>query len=82
MEALAVIWAPVRTLARVAEERRVLLGFIVTALYAVLSLVGSGLAVFGGFTRVQLQTGGQELPPGFNDVLPTIEVLTVIFAVV
>jgi hypothetical protein len=83
LEALAVIWAPVRVLARVAEERRVLLGFIVTALAAVVGLISAGLQVlFGGFTQAQFQSWGQEPPPGFNDLLPAIGVLTVILAVV
>lgn len=81
MEALAVIWAPVRTLARVAEEQRVLLGFGVVALYAALNLVGSGLAVFGGLTQAQFESGGTELPPGFENLPVFIEVFSLIFAV-
>ena len=81
MEALAVIWAPIRTLASVAEERRVLLGFVVTALYAALSLVGAGFAVLGGLTRAQFQQSGGP-PPGFNDLLPAFNVSIVVFAVV
>jgi hypothetical protein len=81
LEALAVIWTPVRTLASVAEERRVLLGFVVTALYAALSLVGAGLAVLGGLTQAQFkQSGGT--PSGFNDFLPAFNVSIVVFAVV
>lgn len=51
MEALAVIWAPVRTLASVAEDRRVLLGFIVLAISATLGLVFSTILVFSGYTK-------------------------------
>ena len=50
MDALAVIWAPVRSLARIAEERRVLLGFGVVALYAALQLVTGAVDVLGGVT--------------------------------
>lgn len=83
MEALAVIWAPARTLASVAEERRVLLGFVVTALYAALSLVDASVAVLGGLTQAQFQQpGGSEPPPGFNDLLAAFNVLIVVFAVV
>jgi Yip1 domain len=81
LETLAVIWAPARTLASVAEERRVLLGFVVTALYAALSLVGAGLAVFGGLTQAQFQQSGGP-PSRFNDFLPAFNVSIVVFAVV
>jgi hypothetical protein len=82
LEALAVIWAPVRTLMRVAEERRVLLGFSITALYAALGVGGAVLAVFGGLTQAQFQPGGQELPPELRDLLPVIGLLVVVWAVV
>lgn len=82
MDALAVIWAPVRTLARVAEERRVLLGFGVVALYAALGLVGGGLAIFGGLAQTQFQQpGGQPPPPGFEDLLAYVGVFSLILAV-
>lgn len=81
MEALAVIWAPVQTLARVAEERRVLLGFGVVVLYAALSLVSSGLAVLSGLTQPQLETGGAE-PPGLENFLVYFNVFYLILAVV
>ena len=55
MAALAVIWAPVRALARVAEERRLLLGFGVVALYAVLRLVVAVVDVLGGVTAGTFQ---------------------------
>ncbi len=50
MDVLAVIWAPVRSLSRVAEERRVLLGFGVVAIYATLQLVAGVVDVLGGVT--------------------------------
>ena len=83
MEALAVIWSPMSALARVAEERRVLLGFGVTALYAALSLIGASLAVFGGLTEAQFQQpGGPPAPPELVELLPAINVVSVVFAVV
>ncbi len=82
MGALAVIWAPVSTLARVAEERRVLLGFGVVALYAALGVVGSAIAVFGGLTQAQFQQpGAQPLPPGFEDLLDYIGAVSLVSAV-
>lgn len=82
MGALAVIWAPARTLSRVAEERRVLLGFGVVALYAALGLVGGGIAIFGGLTQAQFESGGAELPPGFEDFVAYAGVFALILAVV
>jgi hypothetical protein len=83
LEALAVIWAPVSTLARVAEGRRVLLGFGVVALYAVLGLAGSAIAVLGGLTQAQFQQpGAQPLPPGFEDFLDYFGVFSLILAVI
>jgi hypothetical protein len=80
--ALAVIWAPVSTLARVAEERRVLLGFGVVALYAALGVAGSAIAVFGGLTQAQFQQpGAQPLPPGFEDVLDYVGAVSLVSAV-
>ena len=55
MAALAVLWAPVRTLARVAEERRVLLAFGITPLYAALGLISNALVFLGGFTQARLE---------------------------
>jgi hypothetical protein len=46
-----VIWAPLRTLRRVAEERRALPGLGVVALNAALGLTLSGAFVLGGATR-------------------------------
>ena len=82
LEALAVIWAPMSTLARVAEERRVLLGFGVVALYAAVGLVGSVLAVFFFFPQMLPGLGAAaRLPPGFEDLLPFIEVFSLIYSV-
>ncbi len=50
MNALAVIWAPKRSLSLVAEERRVLLGFGVVAIYAALQLIAGVVDVLGGVT--------------------------------
>jgi hypothetical protein len=55
-----------------AAERRVLAGFVVTAVYAALSLAAAGVAVFGGVTRAQFR-GGPELP---SDLLEGIVVAT------
>lgn len=84
MGALAVIWAPISTLARVAEERRVLLGFGVVALYATLGLIGSGLTILSGSFQAQFEAGaqGQPLPPGFEDLPVYLEVFTLVSAVV
>lgn len=62
MEALAVVWSPVRTLRAAAEDRKVLPGFVVTAAYAVLGLAATVAAILGGVTRAQLE--GQSAPPG------------------
>ena len=83
MEALAVIWAPVSTLARVAEGRRVLLGFGVVALYAVLGLAGSAIAVMGGLTQAQFETGqAQPLLPGFEYFLDYVGIFSLVSAVI
>ena len=82
MIALAVLWAPVRTLSRVAEERRVLLAFGVTALYAALSLVGAALAVYGGLLQAQLRpAGAPPLPPEFERFMAVGYVLGLILTV-
>ena len=82
MGALRVIWAPVSTLARVAEERQVLLGFSVVALYAALGLVGGAIAVFGGLTQTQFESGGAQPPPGFEDFVAYVGVFSLVSAVV
>ena len=60
-----------------------LLGFGVPALYAVLSLIGAGLVVFGGLMEAQFQQpGGAPVPPELVELLPAINVVSVVFAVV
>ena len=83
MEALAIIWAPVSTLARVAEERRVLLAFGVVALYAALGLIGGAIGVFGGLTQAQFEAGQtQPLPPGVEDLMAYVGVFSLVSAVI
>jgi hypothetical protein len=86
LSTVAVIWAPVRVLRSAAEERTVLAGFVVTAVYAALNLVASALAVFGGVTRAQFQQGGAN-PPGLppdllENLVVATEVATLVLAVV
>ena len=76
------IWAPVAALSRVAEERQVLSGFAVTALYAALSLVASALAFFGGLAEAQPGAGGAPVPPEVRDLLVPFSVIALLFAVV
>ncbi len=76
------IWAPVAALSHVAEERRVLSGFAVTALYAALSLVASAIALFGGLTEAQLGAGGAPVPPEIRDLLLPFSVIALVFAAV
>jgi hypothetical protein len=72
---VAVVWAPARVLRDTAAQRRVLAGFVVTAVYAALSLAVSAAAVFGGVTRAQFE--GQPTPPGLPpDLLENIAVVT------
>jgi hypothetical protein len=81
--AIAVIWAPVRTLREVAAERRVLAGFLVTATYAVLGLIASAILVFGGLLEEQLQLGGAGLPPGaLEGILVATQAGTLVFSVI
>ncbi len=81
-----VLWAPVRVLRDSAEERRALAGFVVTAVYAALSLVAAALGVIGGVTRAQFPQGGASspgLPPDIlENFLVAIEVATLVLAVV
>jgi hypothetical protein len=81
VEALAVLWAPVRTLSRVAEERRVLLAFGVTALYAALGLISAALVFLGGSLQEQFEAQGQPLPPGFEDFVAAFSIIAIILAV-
>jgi len=67
----------------VAAERNLLAGFIVTAVYAALSLVAAVVAVLGGVTRAQF--GGQPTPPGLppdllDNIVAATEIVTLIFA--
>lgn len=78
MEALAVLWAPVRALSRAAEERRVLLGFGLVALYAALSLIVAAVDLLGGVTTGAFSTEDfpgvpPEILEGFSE--PGVEVL-------
>jgi hypothetical protein len=83
LETLAVIWAPVSTLARVAQERRVLLAFGLVALYAALGLIGGAIATFGGLTQAQFEAGqAQPLPLGFEDLLAYVGVFSLVLAVI
>jgi Yip1 domain len=73
--ALAVIWAPVSTLARAAEERRVLLGLGVVTFLAILGLIISVVDILGGVTTSQFTSWNiPDLPPSFyesaNSILP------------
>src|SRR5215210_6447326 len=81
MEALAVLWAPVRTLSRVAEERRVLLAFGVTALYAALGLVSGALVFLGSSLQERFEAQGQPLPPGFEGFIAAFSVIAILLAV-
>jgi hypothetical protein len=61
----------------------VLLGFGVVALYAALGLIGGAIAVFGGLTQAQFETGqAQPLAPGFEDLLAYIGVFSLVSAVI
>ena len=82
MGALAVIWAPVRTLSRAAEERRVLLAFSIVALYAALSLVGISLGTFSGLEQLQFGPQAAELPQEFEDFSTYLLVFTLIVSVI
>jgi hypothetical protein len=82
--AAAVIWAPVRVLRGVAAEQNVLAGFVVTAVYAALSLVAAAVTVLAGVTRAQF--GGQPAPPGlppgaFEGIVRVTEVATLVLSV-
>ena len=81
MGVATVIWTPERSLGNVAAERNVLAGFIVTTIYAALSLAAAAVSVLGGVTRAQF--GGQPgLPPGVLERLVAVtEVATLVFSV-
>jgi hypothetical protein len=80
--ALAVIWAPVRTLARAAEERWVLLAFGIVALYAALNLVGTGLGAFSALEQLRSGPQGAGLPPEFEEFFTAFFVFGLVFSVV
>ncbi len=82
MAALTVLWAPARTLSRVAEERRVLLALCITALYAALALTGAVISVLGGLTRAQFEAQGTQLPPELEDLFVYVDVFALVVAVV
>jgi hypothetical protein len=68
----------------VAAERNVLAGFIVTAVYAALSLVAAAVAVLGGVTQAQFE--GQPTPPGLppdllDNIVAVTEIVTLLFSV-
>ena len=83
MNALAVIWAPVRSLSRVAEEHRVLLGFGVVAIYAALQLIVAVIDVLGGVTASSFTPENfPGLPPGMvEDFSQSTGVTTLLTAV-
>ena len=67
-----------------AAERRVLAGFVVTAVYAALSLAAAAVAVFGGVTRAQFRGGpaGPDLPPDLLEgIVVATEVATLVLSV-
>jgi hypothetical protein len=79
--ALAVLRAPVSALTQVAEERRMLLGFSVTALYAALGLVAVVIDALGGVTASQLTPQNlPDLPPEFYENVP--EVASIVLLVI
>ena len=82
MGALAVIWAPVRTLGRAAEERWVLLAFGIVALYAALNLVGTGLGAFSALGQLRSGPQGAGLPPEFEEFFTAFFVFGLVFSVV
>jgi hypothetical protein len=84
MSTVAVIWAPVRVLRDAAAVRRVLAGFVVTAVYAALSLAAAAVAVLGGVTRAQFpqRPVGPGLPPEvLENLVVAIEVATLVLSV-
>lgn len=82
MGALAVIWAPMRTLARAAEERWVLLAFGIVALYAALNLLATGLGAFSALEQLRSGSQGADLPPEFEGFFTAFFVFGLVFSVV
>ena len=68
------IWAPVRVLREAAAGPRVLAGFAVTAVYALLGLAGSVVAVLGGVTGAQFE--GRQAPGLPPETLDTFRAAT------
>lgn len=66
MVAISAIWSPVRAMETVARERRVVAGFGVIALAAILGLISSAISVFGGSIT------GQINPQDFPDIPPNV----------
>jgi hypothetical protein len=71
-----------RTLARAAEERWVLLAFGIVALYAALNLVGTGLGAFSALEQLRSGPQGAELPPEFEEFFTAFFVFGLVFSVV
>ncbi|CAN5258811.1 hypothetical protein BH18ACT10_BH18ACT10_00380 [soil metagenome] len=81
MQALAIIWAPIQTLERAAEERRVLLGFGVVGLCSALGLLGSIILVLGGVTRAQLNQSQLDLPQDvIGNLISAAEIGTIVLS--
>jgi len=72
----------VRTLARAAEERWVLLAFGIVALYAALNLLATGLGAFSALEQLRSGPQGAGLPPEFEGFFTAFFVLGLVFSVV
>ena len=84
---ISVIWSPVQTLRRVAEERRVLAGFLVVAVGAALSLIVSATFIFTGLLQTQFETFFEategQIPPELRENFVALTgVSSVVLAVV
>lgn len=79
LDAVAVIWRPIRTLRGVAEGRGALPGLVVVALYAVLGLLVSGVFVLAGVTRssIEGQSAQPGIPPGTQETLVRVAEIAV-----
>ncbi len=87
MGVISVIWSPVQTLRRVAEERRVLAGFLVVAAGAALSLIVSATFIFTGLLQTQFETFFEategQIPPELRENFVALTgVSSVVLAVV
>jgi hypothetical protein len=78
-----VLWSPVDVLARVARQRRVLLGLAVVALWAALGLLSALVQIATGAQTLQLQSRQlQNLPPETRQFVENaVPVLTPVFGV-